>query len=127
MFEALGEWMGFPAYFSAYGAEPPPRSGAHHATIVPYGPFPAGDGGTVFLSVQNEREFGRFCELVLGDPRLAGDPRFASGPARPAVGGGAPPPREDPTAAPRQKGALLPRPEERGGGRTTRRSRYRQR
>ena len=49
MFEALGEWMGFPAYFTAYGGTAPPRSGAHHATIVPYGPFAAGDGGTVFL------------------------------------------------------------------------------
>ena len=84
MFEALGEWMGFPAYFTAYGGSPPPRSGAHHATIVPYGPFHAGDGGTVFLSVQNEREFVRFCEGVLRNPGLAQDPRFASSPARQA-------------------------------------------
>jgi crotonobetainyl-CoA:carnitine CoA-transferase CaiB-like acyl-CoA transferase len=82
LFEALGEWMGFPAYFTAYGGSAPPRSGAHHATIVPYGPFQAGDGGTVFLSVQNEREFARFCEQVLRNPALCGDPRFASGPAR---------------------------------------------
>lgn len=84
MFESLGEWMGFPAYYTAYGGEPPPRSGAYHATIVPYGPFRAGDGRTVFLSVQNEREFARFCEIVLGDAALAADPRFSSGPARQA-------------------------------------------
>jgi itaconate CoA-transferase len=82
MFEALGEWMGFPAYFTAYGGTPPPRSGAYHATIVPYGPFVAGDGGKVFLSVQNEREFGRFCDVVLRNGALAIDPRFSSGPAR---------------------------------------------
>jgi crotonobetainyl-CoA:carnitine CoA-transferase CaiB-like acyl-CoA transferase len=82
MFEALGEWMGFPAYFTAYGGSAPPRSGAYHATIVPYGPFRAGDGGTVFLSVQNEREFARFCEVVLQNKALAADPRFASAPAR---------------------------------------------
>lgn len=82
MFEALGEWMGFPAYFTAYGGSAPPRSGAHHATIVPYGPFHAGDGGTVFLSVQNEREFARFCTVVLKNPGLATDPRFSSSPAR---------------------------------------------
>jgi len=82
MFESLGEWMGFPAYYSAYGGTSPPRSGAFHATIVPYGPFRAGDGGTVFLSIQNEREFVRFCETVLGQPELARDPRFATGPAR---------------------------------------------
>jgi crotonobetainyl-CoA:carnitine CoA-transferase CaiB-like acyl-CoA transferase len=82
MFESLGEWMGFPAYFARYGGTPPPRSGAHHATIVPYGPFKAGDGGTVFLSIQNEREFERFCDLVLSNPGLKSDPRFSSGPAR---------------------------------------------
>ena len=82
MFEALGEWMGFPAYFTAYGGEPPPRSGAYHATIVPYGPFRAGDGGTVFLSVQNEREFARFCDRVLKKSSLKSDARFSSGPAR---------------------------------------------
>jgi itaconate CoA-transferase len=82
MFEALAEWMGFPAYFTGYGGSAPPRSGAHHATIVPYGPFRAGDGGTVFLSVQNEREFARFCESVLRSPRLAADARFSSSPAR---------------------------------------------
>ncbi|MDH5576980.1 MAG: CoA transferase [Betaproteobacteria bacterium] len=82
MFESLGEWMGFPAYFTAYGGTPPPRSGAYHATIVPYGPFTAGDGKTVFLSIQNEREFGRFCDQVLGNAALATDARFASSPAR---------------------------------------------
>ena len=82
MLEALGEWMGFPALFTAYGGTPPPRSGAYHATIVPYGPFKAGDGETVFLSVQNEREFAAFCDLVLGKGALKSDPRFASGPAR---------------------------------------------
>jgi itaconate CoA-transferase len=82
MFEALAEWMGFPAYFTGYGGSPPPRSGAHHATIVPYGPFRAGDGGSVFLSVQNEREFARFCESVLGAAGLAADLRFSSSPAR---------------------------------------------
>jgi crotonobetainyl-CoA:carnitine CoA-transferase CaiB-like acyl-CoA transferase len=82
MFESLGEWMGFPAYFTAYGGSAPPRSGAYHATIVPYGPFTAGDGGTVFLSVQNEREFGRFCDRVLKNTSLKKDPRFSSGPAR---------------------------------------------
>lgn len=84
MFEALGEWMGFPAYFAHYGGTPPPRRGAYHATIVPYGPFKAGDGGTVFLSIQNDREFARFCESVLAQPALAADSRFATGPARAA-------------------------------------------
>jgi crotonobetainyl-CoA:carnitine CoA-transferase CaiB-like acyl-CoA transferase len=82
MLEALGEWMGFPMYFTAYGGAPPPRSGAHHATIVPYGPFHAGDGGSVFLSVQNDREFARFAATVLKRPALVSDERFATAPAR---------------------------------------------
>ncbi|MEW6687668.1 MAG: CaiB/BaiF CoA-transferase family protein [Pseudomonadota bacterium] len=84
MFESLAEWMGFPAYFAHYGGTPPPRSGAYHATIVPYGPFRTGDGGSVFLSVQNEREFERFCELVLENGSLAKDPKFSSSPLRAA-------------------------------------------
>jgi itaconate CoA-transferase len=82
MLEALGEWMGFPALFTAYGGTAPPRSGPYHATIVPYGPFRAGDGRTVFLSVQNEREFAAFCDRVLENASLKSDARFANGPAR---------------------------------------------
>jgi crotonobetainyl-CoA:carnitine CoA-transferase CaiB-like acyl-CoA transferase len=82
MFEALGEWMGFPAYFTAYGGTAPPRSGAHHSTIAPYGPFHTGDGARVFLSVQNEREFSRFCDVVLGNAALARDRRFSNATAR---------------------------------------------
>ncbi len=82
MFESLGEWLGFPAYFTAYGGKPPPRTGAAHATIVPYGPFTAGDGKSVFLGIQNEREFARFCAQVLGQPDLPKDARFASSSAR---------------------------------------------
>jgi itaconate CoA-transferase len=77
MLEALAEWMGFPMYYAFEGASPPARSGAAHATIFPYGPFPVGDGGTVMLGVQNEREWKAFCEVVLCDPALASDPRFA--------------------------------------------------
>jgi len=78
MLEALAEWMGFPMYFAAYGGTPPPRTGASHATIAPYGPFSCQDDRMVFLGVQNEREWKVFCELVLGNPGLADDPRFAS-------------------------------------------------
>jgi itaconate CoA-transferase len=78
MLESLAEWMGYPMYY-AYGyATPPPRSAASHATIYPYGPFAAGDGGTVMLGLQNEREWLVFCEVVLAQPALAKDPRFDS-------------------------------------------------
>jgi len=76
MLESLGEWMSFPMYYAYKGAEPPPRNGASHATIYPYGPFKAGDGKTVMLGLQNEREWVQFCESVLENPALAKDERF---------------------------------------------------
>ncbi|MEO7852204.1 MAG: CaiB/BaiF CoA-transferase family protein [Rubrivivax sp.] len=77
MLEALSEWMGFPLYYGFEGAPPPPRSGAAHPTISPYGPFPTGDGGSVLLGAQNEREWRRLCEQVLMRPEWVEDPRFA--------------------------------------------------
>lgn len=78
MLEALGEWMGYPMYYAMDNASPPPRSAAAHATIYPYGPFAAGDGGTVMLGLQNEREWVQFCQHVLQQPALATDTRFDS-------------------------------------------------
>lgn len=76
MLEALGEWMGYPLYYAFEGAAPPPRTAASHASIYPYGPFAAGDGGTVMLGLQNEREWKVFCQVVLKNAALATDPRF---------------------------------------------------
>ncbi len=76
MLEALSEWMSFPMYYAYKGANPPSRNGASHATIYPYGPFKAGDGKTVMLGLQNEREWAQFCEIVLENPTLAQDARF---------------------------------------------------
>ena len=76
MLESLAEWMGFPLYYAYDGAPPPPRTAASHASIYPYGPFATGDGGTVMLGLQNEREWRLFCEKVLQRPALASDPRF---------------------------------------------------
>ena len=76
MLESMVEWMGYPLYYAFDGAAPPPRAGAAHATIYPYGPFPTGDGNTVMLGLQNEREWKIFCERVLLQPALAMDERF---------------------------------------------------
>ena len=76
MLEALSEWMSFPMYYAYKGANPPSRNGASHATIYPYGPFKAGDGKTVMLGLQNEREWAKFCDTVLENPALAKDERF---------------------------------------------------
>lgn len=78
LFDALGEWMGQPAYYTTYGGAPPPRSGVNHASVAPYGPFRAGDGGSIYLAIQNAREWARFCSDVLGRPELSDDERFGT-------------------------------------------------
>ena len=77
MLESMVEWMSYPLYYAFDGAMPPPRAGAAHATIYPYGPFPAGDGKTVMLG-------SAFCKLVLLQPDLATDERFSSNARRTA-------------------------------------------
>lgn len=82
LLETMTEWMGYPLYFAMDGASAPPRSGAAHAAIYPYGPFRVGDGGSVLLGVQNDREWALFANKVLLRPELADDERFAGNAAR---------------------------------------------
>jgi crotonobetainyl-CoA:carnitine CoA-transferase CaiB-like acyl-CoA transferase len=85
MLESMVEWMGYPMYYAIDGQSPPALSGASHATIYPYGPFQAGDGKTVMLGLQNEREWKLFCGRVLMQPALATDPRFDTNSKRSAA------------------------------------------
>lgn len=78
MLESMVEWMGFPLYYTYEGAPGPTPAGAAHAAIYPYGPFETGDGKSVMLGIQNEREWANFCDKVLGQPGLAKDERFVS-------------------------------------------------
>ena len=82
LFDALVEWMSQPLYYGRDGGTAPARTGARHPTIAPYGPFTAGDGGTVLLAVQNPPEWQRLCEIVLNRTDLITDPRFATNPDR---------------------------------------------
>jgi itaconate CoA-transferase len=85
LFESLTEWMSQPMYYAMYTGTPPPRTGTSHATIAPYGTFRTAGGGSVQLAVQNDREWRRLCDQVLGRPGLADDPRFATNTARVAA------------------------------------------
>lgn len=85
MLESMVEWMSYPLYYAFSDAAPPPRTTAAHATIYPYGPFPAGDDKSVMLAVQNEREWIAFCEIVLLRADLAKDERFGSNSRRVAA------------------------------------------
>jgi itaconate CoA-transferase len=87
LFESLTEWMSQPMYYAMYTGTPPPRTGTSHATIAPYGTFRTAGGGSVQLAVQNDREWRRLCDLVLGRPAVADDPRFATNTARVANSG----------------------------------------
>ncbi|KAJ0425469.1 CoA-transferase family III domain-containing protein [Aspergillus carlsbadensis] len=78
MLESMVEWMGFPMYYAYDGAPGPVPAGASHASIYPYGPFETGDGQSVMLGIQNEREWVSFCTRVLSQPDLATDPRFST-------------------------------------------------
>lgn len=85
LLESMTEWMSYPLYYAFEGAAPPPRTGAAHATIYPYGPFPAGDGKVVMLGLQNEREWSAFCDKVLRRPELTRDSRFDANKKRTAA------------------------------------------
>ena len=82
MFEALGEWMGYPLYYTHFSGQAPERSGPDHPTIVPYGRFRVGDGKYVMLGLQNEREWAAFCVQILDRPELAQDPGYDTHPKR---------------------------------------------
>jgi itaconate CoA-transferase len=82
MFDAVAEWMGYPAYYAMYTGTAPARSGAAHPAIAPYGPYAAGDGKVVFIGVQNEREWTRFCTDVIERLDLLSDARFSSNSGR---------------------------------------------
>lgn len=82
LFEALAEWMGAPLYYTRYGGQQPARTGARHATIAPYGPFTTAGPDTILIGIQNEREWRSFCRIVLDQPALADDDRFATNSAR---------------------------------------------
>jgi itaconate CoA-transferase len=78
LFDALAEWMGYPAYYTMYGGAPPARAGVRHATVVPYGSYRCGDGQAVNFAVQTADQWARFCRDVCDHPEWERDPRFAT-------------------------------------------------
>ena len=70
--------MNVPYLQHHYGQFTPQNHGLRHPSIAPYGAFTCGDGKQVLLSIQNEREWYRLCEIVLGDSTIAARDAFAS-------------------------------------------------
>jgi itaconate CoA-transferase len=82
LFDATAEWMAVPLLHYDYGGKAPERQGLQHPSIAPYGAFAAADGKEIVISIQNEREWQRFCAEILGDAALAADARFSDNPRR---------------------------------------------
>ena len=81
LFDALSEWMGYPAYYTDHGGSPPARAGVRHATVVPYGAYRCGDGDRILLAVQTDQHWRDFAQ-VCGRPDWLDDPRYASSTGR---------------------------------------------
>ena len=78
LFDSLTEWLSYPLYWTMYGGDPPRRTGTRHAMIVPYGAYATAGGEQIMLAVQSDAEWVRFCAVVLEDPGLTRDERFAT-------------------------------------------------
>ncbi len=82
LFDVAAEWMCVPLIHNDYGTGPPTRQGLQHPSIAPYGAYQTSDGVNTVVSIQNEREWHRFCEVVLGNGDIAIDERFSTNMAR---------------------------------------------
>jgi itaconate CoA-transferase len=75
MLECLTEWMMPQLYFWQSSGKLPPRAGVRHNMVLPYGAYACSDGA-VMLAVLTDRDWRRFCDIVLGEAAMADDPRF---------------------------------------------------
>ncbi|MEK9683049.1 MAG: CaiB/BaiF CoA-transferase family protein [Rhodospirillaceae bacterium] len=82
LFEGMADWMNVPLLTYDYSGQSPQRVGLNHPSIAPYGAYPASDGGEILISIQNEREWARLCEVVLGNGDMAQDDRFVNNESR---------------------------------------------
>ncbi len=78
LFDGMADWMNVPLLYTEGTGRAPERVGLAHPTICPYGAFPLSDGAVVLISIQNEREWRRFCAEFLGQPDLPARPGFGS-------------------------------------------------
>ncbi|MDC0939248.1 CaiB/BaiF CoA-transferase family protein [Pseudomonadales bacterium] len=78
LFDVTAEWMTVPLIHAEHGKGAPTRGGLHHPSIAPYGAYQTSDGIDTIVSIQNEREWIRYCEIVLQNPSLAIHTKFAN-------------------------------------------------
>ena len=82
LFDGMADWMNVPLLYTEGTGRAPERVGLAHPSICPYGAFPTRDGALVLISIQNEREWRRFCETFLGDLAVASRAGFETNNAR---------------------------------------------
>jgi crotonobetainyl-CoA:carnitine CoA-transferase CaiB-like acyl-CoA transferase len=82
LFESVADWMSVPILFQQYAGKVAERTGLNHGSIAPYGPYAAGDGQPIMISVQNDDEWVRFCTTVLQSPEIARHPLLSTNPDR---------------------------------------------
>lgn len=80
LFDVQLSWLANVASAYLLSGEQPQRYGNAHPSIVPYQTVSTSDG-RLMLAVGNDRQFARLC-VLLGQPKWASDPRFATNAAR---------------------------------------------
>lgn len=78
LFDGMSDWMTVPLMHYEYGGHAPDRVGLNHPTIAPYGVYTSGDGESVLISIQNEREWQLFCNEILEMPELVQNSAYAT-------------------------------------------------
>jgi len=78
LFDGAADWMSVPILHQKYTGKGPNRAGLKHPSISPYGEYQSGDDKTIVISIQNDREWSRFCDELLAQPDLKQDERFSS-------------------------------------------------
>ena len=66
LFDGMADWMTVPLLHYDYGGKAPKRVGLRHPSIAPYTGFETKDGDTIVISIQNEREWARLADQVMG-------------------------------------------------------------
>lgn len=78
LFDGMADWMNVPLLYTEGTGHAPERVGLAHPSICPYGAFETSDGALMLISIQNEREWARFCAVFMAEPTLAQQPGYTT-------------------------------------------------
>ncbi|WP_016881241.1 MULTISPECIES: CaiB/BaiF CoA transferase family protein [unclassified Rhodococcus (in: high G+C Gram-positive bacteria)] len=81
MIDAMTDFIANHIYYAQHHGSPAERISLGHPSLVPYGEYATQDTPVV-IGIQNDREWARFAEHVMGRRELVCDPRYATNVAR---------------------------------------------